>query len=60
MNSYQGTVLLVDDERSIRVSLGTILSSLGFTVVEACRGEEALALVRTTQFDAVLLDINMP
>ena len=60
MNSYQGTVLLVDDERSIRVSLGNILSSLGFTVVEACRGEEALALVRTTQFDAVLLDINMP
>ena len=30
MNSDQGTVLIVDDERSIRLSLRTILSSLGF------------------------------
>jgi two-component system KDP operon response regulator KdpE len=28
--------------------------------VEAARGEEALSLVRTATFDAVLLDINMP
>ena len=60
MNSDQGTVLIVDDERSIRLSLRTILSSIGFTIIEAGRGEEALALVRTAQFDAVLLDINMP
>jgi two-component system KDP operon response regulator KdpE len=60
MNSEQGTVLIVDDERSIRISLRTILSSIGFTIIEAGRGEEALALVRTAQFDAVLLDINMP
>jgi two-component system KDP operon response regulator KdpE len=53
-------VLIVDDERSIRLSLRTILSSIGFTIIEAARGEEALALVRTAQFDAVLLDINMP
>ncbi len=60
MNSEQSTVLIVDDERSIRLSLRTILSSLGFMIVEAARGEEALALVRTAQFDVVLLDINMP
>jgi len=60
MNPDQGTVLIVDDERSIRLSLRTILSSIGFTIIEAGRGEEALALVRTAQFDAVLLDINMP
>ena len=60
MTPDQGTVLIVDDERSIRVSLRTILSSIGFTIIEAGRGEEALALVRTAQFDAVLLDINMP
>jgi two-component system KDP operon response regulator KdpE len=60
MTLDQGTVLIVDDERSIRVSLRTILSSIGFTIIEAGRGEEALALVRTAQFDAVLLDINMP
>jgi two-component system KDP operon response regulator KdpE len=60
VNSEQSTVLIVDDERSIRLSLRTILSGLGFMIVEAARGEEALALVRTAQFDAVLLDINMP
>jgi two-component system KDP operon response regulator KdpE len=60
VNSEQGTVLIVDDERSIRLSLRTILSGLGFMIIEAARGEEALALVHTAQFDAVLLDINMP
>jgi two-component system, OmpR family, KDP operon response regulator KdpE len=60
MNSDQGNVLIVDDERSIRVSLRTILSNMGFSTIEAGRGEEALSLVRTEEFDAVLLDINMP
>lgn len=55
-----GTVLIVDDERSIRHSLRTILSSLGFHVLEAARGEEALELVHTAQIDAILLDIDMP
>jgi two-component system, OmpR family, KDP operon response regulator KdpE len=55
-----GNVLIVDDERSIRLSLRTILGNFGFEIVEAARGEEALALVRTEPFDAVLLDINMP
>jgi len=60
LNDNQSTVLIVDDEASIRISLRTILSGLGFSVVEAARGEEAISLVRTTQFDIVLLDINMP
>ena len=60
MNTESGNVLIVDDERSIRLSLRTILGNFGFDIVEAARGEEALALVRTEQFDAVLLDINMP
>lgn len=60
MNENQSTVLIVDDEPSIRISLRTILSGLGFGVVEAARGEEALSLVRTAQFDIVLLDISMP
>lgn len=60
MNENQSTVLIVDDEPSIRISLRTILSGLGFVVVEAARGEEAVSLVRTAHFDIVLLDINMP
>lgn len=60
MSRDNSTVLIVDDERSIRLSLRTILSGLGFVVIEAARGEEALSLIRTAQFDVVLLDINMP
>jgi two-component system KDP operon response regulator KdpE len=60
MKSETGSILIVDDERSIRESLRTILESLGFVVAEAARGEEALALVNAALFDVVLLDINMP
>lgn len=60
MNQSLGTVLIVDDERSIRISLRTILSNIGFDIIEAARGEEALLLAQTAQLDAVLLDINMP
>jgi two-component system KDP operon response regulator KdpE len=55
-----GLILVVDDELSIRRALHTTLHNLGFDTVEAARGEEALSLVRTTTFDIVLLDINMP
>jgi two-component system KDP operon response regulator KdpE len=55
-----GVILVVDDEMSIRRALHTTLQKLGFRIVEAARGEEALSLVRANPFDAVLLDINMP
>ena len=53
-------VLLVDDEPAIRRALRAPLAELGFAVVEASRGEEALLLMQTHTFDAVLLDLNMP
>ena len=53
-------ILIVDDEASIRRALRTTLRELGFEVVEAARGEEAVSLVRTVKFAAILLDINMP
>ena len=55
-----GVILIVDDEVSIRRGLHATLNKLGFETVEAARGEEALSLLRTNTFDAVLLDINMP
>ncbi|MEO6966585.1 MAG: response regulator transcription factor [Acidobacteriaceae bacterium] len=53
-------VLLVDDEAAIRRALRTPLNELGFETAEASRGEEALLLVRSENFHAVLLDIQMP
>src|SRR5580693_8085121 len=55
-----GTVLIVDDDEAMRRALRTTLSNLGFRVVEAARGEEAVTLIRVTRFDAVLLDVDMP
>jgi two-component system, OmpR family, KDP operon response regulator KdpE len=60
VNCDFGTVLVVDDERSMRDSLRAVLSSLGYTVIDAGAEEEALALTNTAHFDAVLLDIIMP
>ena len=62
MNSLQTAIriLIVDDESAIRRALRPPLIELGFQVAEAARGEEALQLLRGSQFDAVLLDVNMP
>jgi two-component system KDP operon response regulator KdpE len=56
----EGAILVVDDDSSTRRALRVTLSGLGYKVVEAARGEEALSLVRVTWFDAVLLDVDMP
>src|SRR5580692_7972376 len=53
-------ILVVDDEPSIRRALRPPLVELGFQVTEASRGEEALQVLRSSAYDVVLLDINMP
>jgi two-component system KDP operon response regulator KdpE len=60
MNQPVIRILVVDDESSIRRALRPPLAELGFHVSEASRGEEALQMLRTTTYDAVLLDVNMP
>jgi two-component system KDP operon response regulator KdpE len=59
-SSSRGAILIVDDDASVRRALRTTLQTLGFTTAEADGGEQALLLVRSTPFDVVLLDINMP
>jgi two-component system KDP operon response regulator KdpE len=60
MNQTAIHILIVDDEPAIRRALRPPLVELGFQVAEASRGEEALQLLRTSAYDAVLLDVNMP
>jgi len=60
VNEKNIRVLLVDDEPAIRRSLRLPLEELGFQIVEASRGEEGLHLMRSSNFDVILLDINMP
>ena len=53
-------VLIVEDDAGIRQSLFETLTALGFTIGEASNGEQALLRLRMVDYDAVLLDINMP
>ncbi len=53
-------ILLVDDEESIRTTLGDVLADEGFKVSTAEDGESSLALVKDGDVDLVLLDIWLP
>lgn len=60
--STQGTVLVVDDDDSIVWVLGRLLRHLGYGVVTAMRGQEAIAEVERMNegLVCVLMDIVMP
>ena len=53
-------ILIVDDEKAIRKTLGEILSYEGYKMDEAGDGEEALKKFREKAYDVVLCDIKMP
>ncbi len=54
------SILIVDDEKSIRYALKEILEDENYTVDEAPDGVEALKKLSAANFDAVLSDIKMP
>lgn len=55
-----GRILVVDDDPQIRRVMRTTLTSHGYEVSDARNGEEALAQVRTSKYDLVVLDVNIP
>jgi len=54
------TILIIDDEKTIRWSLGEGLRSHGFEILEAASGEEGLQLFADKSPDCVLLDMRLP
>ncbi len=54
------TVLLADDDQTTRMVLSAILESQGYLVDTAERGEKCLFLALENNYDAILVDINMP
>jgi len=53
-------ILIAEDNAVNRELLRELLEMRGYTVVEACEGEEALRKIEQTQPDLLLLDIGMP
>lgn len=54
------TVLVVDDDQDVLLSLRRGLQLSGFTILTAANGAEALRVVADRHPDAIVLDMNMP
>ncbi len=57
-----GTVLVVDDEPSLAKAASRLLGTIGFEVLTAADGQEAVEIFRARgdKIDAVLLDLYLP
>lgn len=54
-------ILVVDDEEKIRRVLAEFLTKMGFEVIQASGGEEAVGLLRSgVEMDLMVIDMKMP
>jgi DNA-binding response OmpR family regulator len=53
-------ILIVDDEKNIRLTLSQSLESLNIPVETAVNGEEALRMLQEKTFSLIFLDLKMP
>ncbi|MBN1972725.1 MAG: response regulator [Sedimentisphaerales bacterium] len=53
-------ILIVDDEKNIRLTISQALADMDVETNTAVNGEEALAKLKDTEFGMVLLDLRMP
>ena len=54
------TLLLVDDDDAFRLVMGGELERLGFTLLTAESGEEAIRQIERSQPEVILLDLQLP
>jgi PleD family two-component response regulator len=60
MSNDSSLILVVDDDKSIRMTITLFLESLGYRVIEAENGQECLDICRHHQPDLILIDALMP
>ncbi|MDA0737501.1 MAG: response regulator [Nitrospirae bacterium] len=53
-------ILVVDDEKNMRLTLAAILEEEGYSVTEAATGDQAVERCEQQAFDVVLMDVHMP
>ncbi len=55
------TVLVVDDEPTVRMLISDILDELGYTAIEAVDGPAGLAILKSdTRIDLLITDVGLP
>jgi CheY-like chemotaxis protein len=54
------TILVVDDVSDNRILMSLSLQDMGYRVLTACDGEEAVAIAERARPDLILMDIAMP
>ena len=60
MVESKATILVVDDEIAVRRILNTRLSMIGYDIITAADGDEALEVFWRERPDLVILDVMMP
>jgi PAS domain S-box-containing protein len=61
MNDYQRKrILIVDDERGLRLGTKRLLEKEGFEVLTAENGTQGIELGTSSEFDAAIIDMKMP
>ena len=58
--SRTATVLVVDDDPSIRQTMEAIVRAAGMSPLTAATGEDAILLLRKSPVDVMLLDVQLP
>ena len=53
-------ILIIDDEPGLLFSLAAFLEDEGYAVEGVSSGEDALHFLKTSKFDAVIIDIRLP
>jgi signal transduction histidine kinase len=59
-DSFQASILIVDDDAASRLAMESMIRPLGARIVMASSGEEALRRVLDEDFAAILMDVRMP
>ncbi len=60
VNKKAKRILVVDDHKNARILLNELLSGVGYRVLEAKDGKEAMGLVEIGPIDLVITDLKMP
>ena len=59
-NSHSPKILIVDDEKGLRIGTKRLLEGEGYSVETAENGQDGIRLGTTTEFDLAIIDLKMP